>query len=98
MVSVYNEKLSMIQRSGKFLHGLWGFPSIQVPLCASDYIGEVTHAYTHFKLICKVYVYEELDKEQNNYFTSKEIRKLAISKVDDKILKLYLDTISSNNY
>ncbi|HFQ60890.1 MAG TPA: A/G-specific adenine glycosylase [Epsilonproteobacteria bacterium] len=98
MVSVYNEKLSMIQRSGKFLHGLWGFPTTEVPLCASEYIGEITHAYTHFKLICKVYVYEELDKEQDNYFTSKEIRKLAISKVDDKILKLYLDTISSNNY
>ena len=98
MVSIYNEKLSMIQRSGKFLHGLWGFPTTEVPLCASEYIGEITHAYTHFKLICKVYVYEELDKEQDNYFTSKEIRKLAISKVDDKILKLYLDTISSNNY
>ena len=40
-----------------------------------------------------MYVYDELDKEQDNYFNTEEIRKLAISKVDDKILKLYLDTI-----
>ncbi|HFU77665.1 MAG TPA: A/G-specific adenine glycosylase [Epsilonproteobacteria bacterium] len=94
MISVYNDKLALAQRSGKFLHGLWGFPAIEVPLCASDYIGEVSHAYTHFKLVCKVYVYDELDAEQENYFHTEEIHKLAISKVDDKILKLYLDTIS----
>ena len=93
MLSVYNEKLSLTQRTGRFLHGLWGFESIEVPLCASEYIGEVTHAYTHFKLVCKIYVYDELDKEQIDYFTTQEIRKLAISKVDEKIVKLYLDTI-----
>ena len=93
MLSVYNEKLSLTQRTGKFLHRLWGFESVEVPLCASEYIGEVTHAYTHFKLVCKIYVYDELDKEQIDYFTTQEIRKLAISKVDEKIVKLYLDTI-----
>lgn len=98
MLSVYNDKLSLSKRQGKFLHGLWGFESIEVPLCASEYIGEVTHAYTHFKLVCKVYVYYELDKNKSDYFTTQEIRNLAISKVDEKILKLYLDTISTNNY
>ncbi len=98
MISVYNDKLSLTQRNGKFLHGLWGFESTEVPLCASEYIGKVTHVYTHFKLSCKVYVYYEIDKEQIDYFTTQEIRKLAISKVDEKIVKLYLDTISSNNY
>ena len=93
IIFIYNNKLSLTQRNGKFLHGLWGFPSIEVPLCASEYIGKVTHIYTHFKLISNIYVYDELDKEQNNYFTTKEIRKLAISKVDDKILNLYLDTM-----
>ena len=97
MLSVYDDKLCMVQRSGKFLHGLWGFPHTDVPLCASDYIGEVTHAYTHFKLICKVFLYDELDQANEHYFHTREIRKLAISKVDDKILKLYLDTISANN-
>lgn len=98
MISVYNDKLSLTQRKGKFLHGLWGFEAMEVPLCASEYIGEVSHAYTHFKLLSKVYVYYELDPKQSDYFSKKEIGKLAISKVDDKILKLYLDTISTNNY
>jgi len=90
MISLYDDTLSMSQRSGKFLHGLWGFESIDVPLCASEYIGEVTHAYTHFKLICKVYVYDELEREQSHYFSPAQIHKLAISKVDEKILKLFL--------
>jgi A/G-specific adenine glycosylase len=72
---------------------LWGFESIEVPLCASEYIGEVTHAYTHFKLICKVYVYYENSPEQIDYFSEKEIQKIAISKVDEKIVKLFLDTM-----
>lgn len=93
MLSVYNDELSLKQRKGKFLHGLWGFEAIEIPLCASEYIGEVTHVYTHFKLTCKVYVNYEVDKEQTNYFSTQAIQKLAISKVDDKILKLYLDTM-----
>jgi A/G-specific adenine glycosylase len=40
-----------------------------------------------------VYVYYELDREQENYFSIEEIQKLAISKVDEKIVKLYLDTM-----
>lgn len=92
MLSVYNDKLHMTQRDGKFLHGLWGFLSTEIPLCASEYIGEVTHVYTHFKLISKVYVYYALDKEEKKYFSTSQIHKLAISKVDDKILKLYLNS------
>jgi A/G-specific adenine glycosylase len=95
MISLYNDKLSLSQRQGKFLHGLWGFPSTEVPLCASEYLGEVTHVYTHFKLVCKVFVYDELEREQDHYFTLSEIKKLAISKVDEKIVKLYLDTIQT---
>ena len=93
LINVYDDRLSLIQRKGKFLHGLWGFESLKVPKCASEYIGEVTHAYTHFKLICKVYVYYENSSEQIDYFSKEEIRKLAISKVDEKIVKLFLDTM-----
>jgi A/G-specific adenine glycosylase len=93
MIPIYNERLALTKRSGKFLHGLWGFKSTEVPLCASEQIGEVTHAYTHFKLRCKVWVHYELEPEQDDYFTLEEIGKLAISKVDEKILKLYLRTI-----
>ena len=96
MLTVYDDKLALSQRTGKFLHGLWGFPSTEVPLCASEYLGEVSHAYTHFKLLCKVWIYYETDSTQEHYFTVEEIRKLAISKVDEKIVKLYLDTIQHN--
>jgi len=89
LVRVYDDKLSLTQRKGKFLHGLWGFESVEVPYCAAEYIGEVTHAYTHFKLICKVYVYYEHSPEQSDYFSEAEIQKLAISKLDEKIVNLY---------
>lgn len=93
LVNVYNDRLSLIQRKGKFLHGLWGFESVDVPVCASVYIGEVTHAYTHFKLICKVYVYYENSPEQINYFSQKEIQRFAISKVDEKIIELFIKSL-----
>lgn len=88
VVHSYDERLSLTRRSGKFLHGLWGFESMEVPPCAAEYLGEVSHTYTHFKLNCKVYLYYESAPEQTDYFTLDEIRDLAISKVDDKILKL----------
>ena len=88
LVRVYDNKLSLTQRDGKFLHGLWGFESVEVPHCASEKIGEVSHVYTHFKLKCDVYVYYESTPEQENYCDEEEIEKLAISKVDEKIVKL----------
>jgi len=85
-------KLALIQRKGKFLHGLWGFKAVESSLCAAEYIGEVSHAYTHFKLRCKVYLHHSADKKEEQYFTPHEIVKtLAISKVDEKILKLFLE-------
>ncbi len=93
LINVYDDKLSLIQRKGKFLHGLWGFESVEVPLCASEYIGKITHTYTHFKRICKVHVYYENNPEQMDYFSEEEIQKIAISKVDEKIVKLFLDTM-----
>jgi len=93
LINVYDDRLSLTQRKGKFLHGLWGFESVDIPVCAAEYIGEVTHAYTHFKLICKVYAYYENRPEQMDYFSNEEIQKIAISKVDDKIVKLFLDTM-----
>ena len=91
LLRLYDDKLALSQRKGKFLHGLWGFESIAVPLCASEYIGEVHHAYTHFKLVCKVYVYEQTSSDALDYFSTIEIQKLAISKVDEKIVTLFLE-------
>jgi len=89
LIHVYDDRVSLAQRKGKFLHGLWGFESVETPLCAAEFIGEVSHAYTHFKLTCKVYLYYENSPEQIDYFSAEEIQKLAISKVDEKIVNLY---------
>ena len=93
LVSVYDDRLALTQRKGKFLHGLWGFESVDIPLCAAEYIGDVTHVYTHFKLTCKVHVYYENNPEQIDYFSEEEIQKIAISKVDEKNVKLFFDTM-----
>ena len=96
VIRVYAEKLSLCQRSGKFLHGLWGFEKSDIPPCAAEYIGEVSHTYTHFKLKCKIYLYFESAPGQEYYFAPEEIKNLAVSKVDEKIVKLYFDTIQDN--
>ncbi|SFV56638.1 A/G-specific adenine glycosylase [hydrothermal vent metagenome] len=96
VIPFYAEKLSLSQRSGKFLHGLWGFEKSDIPPCAAEYIGKVSHTYTHFKLKCKVYLYFESAPGHEHYFTPEEIKNLAVSKVDEKIVKLYLDTIQHN--
>ena len=88
VVHTYEDKLSLSKREGKFLHGLWGFESVAVPPCAAEFIGEVTHTYTHFKLTCRVYLYYESAPEKTDYFTCEKIGDLAISKVDEKIKNL----------
>lgn len=93
MLRLYDNKLAMVKREGKFLHGLWGFESIETALCASDYLGEVKHAYTHFKLQCSVYCYHEINSNSEHYFLPEEIKNLAISKVDQKILELYFSSL-----
>lgn len=90
LIYSYQDRLVLQQRKEKFLHGLWGFqPSVNTP-CSAEYVGEVAHQYTHFKLICRVYHYAEADPEQEHYFSLSEIDKLAISKLDEKIIKLLL--------
>jgi len=93
---IYQDRVALAQRSGKFLHGLWGFETTQTPLCGSEYIGEVSHTYTHFKLHCKLWVYYETQATQRHYFSLEEIAQLAISKVDEKIIHQYMRTLTSN--
>ncbi|MCB4747638.1 MAG: A/G-specific adenine glycosylase [Sulfurovum sp.] len=91
----YNNTLSLTQRSGKFLHGLWGFGSIDSLPCNTKYLGDITHTYTHFKLTCHVYLYNEITPSRKHYFMVDEIKQLAISKVDEKIITLYKNSLSN---
>ena len=86
----HGEKLGLYKRDGKFLHGLWGFPECDLPPDNARSIGSVTHAYTHFKLCCEVFLTEETPApEALCYFSISEICKVPISKVDEKIMALY---------
>ena len=90
IIYFYNNKLSLVKRKGKFLHGLWGFETVTITPCSSVKLGTVTQTYTHFKLIAEVSLVYEVEALQNDYFSPQEIEKIAISKVDEKILNLFL--------
>ena len=86
----HQDRFALKQRKERFLHGLWGFfPADTIP-CGAQYIGEVSHQYTHFKLKCRLYHYPEPGRNQEHYFSLEMIEALAISKVDEKIIKLLL--------
>ncbi|MEA3417823.1 MAG: A/G-specific adenine glycosylase [Campylobacterota bacterium] len=90
IVYSYNDRYALQQRKERLLHGLWGFPSTDNAPYGAEYVGEVTQQYTHFKLKCSVYHYPEANPKQEHYFSIDSIDKLAISKVDEKIIKLLL--------
>ena len=88
IVYLYDDKISLLQRRGKFLHGLWGFESVVTPPCESEYLGVVTQTYTHFKFIAHVYLSYQTSASSRDYFTCQEIETLALSSVDKKIIQL----------
>jgi len=94
VVFTHKNRIAMKQRGGRFLHGLWGFyESERLPKEKEvGYLGEVSQQYTHFKLQCHIYHSAETLPEQEHYFTLEAIETLAISKVDEKIIKLLLQS------
>jgi len=92
LIRCHDGHLAMTQRKERFLHGLWGFPSTETLPEDTEYIGTVTHQYTHFKLKCKLYLYQETVPGEESYFSPEEIERLAISKVDEKIIKVLLQS------
>ncbi len=85
VIAIYEDRLFMKQREGRFLHGLWGFPASDAP--AGEEIGTVRHQYTHFKLEVTLWL-QRLHAPHEVMFTREEIADLAISTVDKKILDL----------
>jgi len=86
----YDDQIALRQRQKRFLHGLWGFYAPEERPCGAEYLAEVVQQYTHFKLKCRVYHYPETMPEQEHYFSLEAIDTLAISKVDEKIIKVLL--------
>ena len=90
-------RLALYKRSGSFLHGLWGFKSTDTVPEAAHYLGEVRHAYTHFRLRCRVYLLSRSAEADERWFSFDEIENLPISKVDEKVLGLCKKWIGSRN-
>lgn len=89
----HQNTLALTQRTGRFLHGLWGFEVCETLPSDTVYLGEVTQTYTHFKLTAQIHLCRESTPTQSHYFSIEEIERLALSKVDAKIVKLFLDKI-----
>ena len=67
------------------LGGLWGFPLVE-DAPTGKRLGEVQHAYTHFKItVTPVLVHEKPEESEAVLLTS--IPDFALSKLDHKILE-----------
>jgi A/G-specific adenine glycosylase len=88
VVHRHGGRFGMRQRTGRFLHGLWGFAEYD-DLDTSDMtpLGSVTQKYSHFTLEGEVFVTERFDPELE-WFGLERIRELALSGADHKVLKL----------
>ena len=89
-------RLYLESRSDRLLGGLYGFP--QKPVVAKlssnrshheSSIGQVTHTYSHFKLIAEVhYTRQAAKKNSADWHGRDKIAKLPLSKLDHKVLAL----------
>lgn len=88
VIQYKGNRFKLLQREGRFLHGLWGFEEVEEVPNDAVFLTEVSQQYTHFRLEAKVYLLARDDVE-DAYIALEDISSLALSKVDQKIL-LYL--------
>ena len=79
-------KYALRQRKSRLLHGLWGFIEHQNPQQDTS-IGEIVHKYTHFHLYATIY-HTSKEVEDVHWFSPEEIKTLALSGADHKVLAL----------
>ncbi len=96
----------MAVRETALLGGLYGFPQSlpeaqswehagqSVSLAAAHHLGTVSHAFTHFNLVCEVWAMavDQASLAGNDWYTVPEIRALPIAAIDKKALALLLST------
>lgn len=93
LVLKQEEKFGLIVRKEKLLGGLWGFTQrLEKPKDAQE-VGRVTHTYSHFKLELTVLTCKD-KTGTDGWFSPEEIKSLALSRVDLKILQL----LEKDNY
>ena len=82
------ERYGLRQRTGRFLHGLWGFPEeLQPPIGDARLAGSIVQVYSHFRLEADVWLLHNRG-EAVEFFTEEETAVLALSGADHKVLKL----------
>ena len=84
-------RLGLIQRKERFLHGLWGFMQRDEKPKEGLLLGNASHTYSHFKLSVSLFTCKEA-VNVDGWFSLKEMNQLALSKVDEKLLKIVLNS------
>lgn len=83
-----DDRYGLLQRTGRFLYGLWGFvEQKEAPKSPAKCLGTVTQTYSHFRLDATVWRIEAL-YDSLEYFTTTEIKALALSGADHKVMAL----------
>jgi A/G-specific adenine glycosylase len=89
-------RFALQQRSARFLHGLWGFSEFDRLHVKGEKIGSIIQKYSHFHLHADVYV-DDGPIEDHKFFTCKEMKTLALSGADHKVLALLEIFLSSES-
>jgi A/G-specific adenine glycosylase len=83
------KRYALKQRSGRFLHGLWGFSEVESNVMHGKYLGHITQNYSHFTLEAEVYQSDEaFNDETFEWFLLSEITSLSLSRADHKAIEL----------
>jgi A/G-specific adenine glycosylase len=85
IVSVDGGRYGLCQRTGNFLHGLWGFEEQSASPGDGEPMQSIVQVYSHFRLEADVWRCEER-REHLTYFSLEEIETLALSGADRKVL------------
>ena len=92
-VCVRDGAVLLVRNEGEFLHGLWSFPTTE-DTRDSEYLGLVAHAYSHFKLRCRVYRTKHCTA-QGEWVPLDAVQTKPLSGVDRKIWRLFTQTYGS---
>lgn len=84
-----NNRYALIQRTNRFLHGLWGFFETEETIRGQRLLGHITQHYSHFTLEADVYLSEEtFGDESYEWFGADEFSTLSMSRADHKAVAL----------
>ena len=88
LIYVNDLHFGMIQRTGEFLHGLWGFLQTDSSPNKGIHLGDIIQKYSHFHLHAAVYLLDERHA-QVTWIDTDKIEELALSGADHKALELF---------